>query len=130
LTSLLSRSRFRRRLPLLGETKVDKETECTARRFLDLVQKRYVLAAALLFGSRARSNDGGDRDADIAVVLRGTPGDRTDAAIDMAGIAFDAMLETGILVDPLPLWEDEWNHPERFSNPALLANIRRDGIPL
>jgi len=48
----------------------------------------------------------------------------------MAGIAFDVMLETGVLIDPLPLWEDEWTHPERFSNPALIDNIRRDGIPL
>ncbi|WP_295439097.1 nucleotidyltransferase [uncultured Thiodictyon sp.] len=48
----------------------------------------------------------------------------------MAGIAFDVMLETGVLVDPIPLWEEEWNYPERFSNPALIANIRRDGVAL
>ena len=49
---------------------------------------------------------------------------------ELAGIAFDVMLETGILVSPLPLWEDELRHPERFSNPALIANIKREGLRL
>ncbi len=26
--------------------------------------------------------------------------------------------------------EDEWEHPERFSNPALIENIRREGVRL
>ena len=43
---------------------------------------------------------------------------------------FDVMLETGVLVDALPFWEDEWAHPERFGNPALIQNILRDGVRL
>jgi len=38
----------------------------------------------------------------------------------MAGISFDVMLET----------LDEWNHPERYSNPFLLKNIDMKGIRL
>ena len=109
---------------------MDSQTERTARLFLEQVNARYDVAGAVLFGSRARHTAGGDSDADIAVLLRGTPGLRTDAAMDMAGIAFDVMLETGVLVDPLPLWDDEWTHPERFSNPALIENIRSDGVRL
>jgi hypothetical protein len=48
----------------------------------------------------------------------------------MAGIAFDVLLDTGILVQALPLWRDELTYPERFSNPALIDNIRREGIRL
>jgi hypothetical protein len=48
----------------------------------------------------------------------------------MAGIAFDVMQETGVLVDPLPLWESELKRPESFSNPKLIENIRRDGLKL
>ncbi len=48
----------------------------------------------------------------------------------MADIAFDVMLETGVLVEAIPLWEEEWEHPERFSNPALIENIRREGVRL
>ena len=50
--------------------------------------------------------------------------------MDMAGVAFDLMLETGVLVDALPIWDEEWKHPDVFTNPVLLANIRRDGVPL
>jgi uncharacterized protein len=63
-------------------------------------------------------------------VLEGRSGDRTAAALDMAGIAFDVLLETGVLVEALPLWQDEFNRPERFSNPTLIENIRREGVRL
>ena len=109
---------------------MDTETERTARLFLKLVSDHYELVGALLFGSRARHDGESDSDADIAVLLRGVPGARVDASVAMAGIAFDVMLETGVLIDPVPLWEEEWNHPEQFSNPALIANIRRDGVAL
>ncbi|MBK1650464.1 nucleotidyltransferase domain-containing protein [Rhabdochromatium marinum] len=107
--------------------------EQAARIFLQRVRERYDLSDAWLFGSQARQTAGGDSDADIAVLLRGArgaPGARVDAAVNMAGIAFDVMLETGVLIDPLLLWEDEWAHPERFENPALIANIHRDGMRL
>jgi len=52
------------------------------------------------------------------------------AKLDMADIAFDVLLETGILISPLPIWLDEWEHPESYSNPALLHNIDREGIRL
>jgi hypothetical protein len=45
----------------------------------------------------------------------------------MSGVAFDVMLETGIPIQALPLWEVEFDHPHRFKNPALIANIRREG---
>ncbi|SOR27069.1 putative nucleotidyltransferase domain (fragment) [Methylorubrum extorquens] len=46
----------------------------------------------------------------------------------MAGIAFDVLMETGVLVDPLPLWEDELERRVAFSNPALIDAIWRDGV--
>ena len=109
---------------------MDSATEQTARVFLERVREHYDLAGALLYGSRARQDAGRESDADIAVLLRGASGARGDAALEMAGIAFDVMLETGVLVDAIPFWEDEWTHPEQFANPALIANIRRDGVPV
>ncbi len=112
------------------EETVDSATEQTARLFLQRVREHYDLAGALLYGSRARRDAGRESDADIAVLLRGASGARADAALEMACIAFDVMLETGVLVDAIPFWEGEWDQPERFANPALIANIRRDGVPL
>jgi len=109
---------------------MDTETETSARRFLARIPERYDVAGALLYGSRARGDWDRESDADLAGLLRGPTGDRADAAVELAGLAFDVLLETGILLDPLPLWEDEWDHPERFANPALIAEIRRDGVRL
>jgi predicted nucleotidyltransferase len=83
-----------------------------------------------LFGSRARGTHTAESDADIAVVLEGTTGNRYAVGGDMAGIAFDVMMETGVLVEALPLWADELKRPEAFSNPALIENIRREGLRL
>ena len=63
-------------------------------------------------------------------MLKGTKGNRYAVGSDMAGIAFDVMLETGVLVEALPLWADELKRPETFSNPALIRNIQRDGVRL
>jgi hypothetical protein len=35
------------------------------------------------------------------------------------------MIETGVLVDPLPFWEDGLKRPEQFNNSRLIDNIRR-----
>ena len=106
------------------------ETERTVKMFLARVKDRYRLREAYLFGSRSKGLSGPQSDADIAVLLHGQSGPRADTAVDMAGIAFDVMLETGVLVDAIPFWEEEWEHPERFRNPALIENIRRDGVRL
>jgi predicted nucleotidyltransferase len=109
---------------------LDPDTERAVQVFLQRISSRYDVAGAILFGSRARHNHQSDSDADIAVILHGPRGERVNAAIDMAGIAFDVLLETGVLVEALPLWEDEWEHPQRFNNPILIENIRREGVRL
>ena len=85
----------------------------------------------LAFSAAARvAHTGRDSDVDVAVVLRGSRGDFLATKIAMADIAFDAMLETGLLVEPLPIWSDEWARPETHSNPRLLENIAREGVRL
>jgi predicted nucleotidyltransferase len=110
--------------------KVDSETARAAQFFLRRLAERYPVREAILFGSRARHTHRPDSDADIAVVLDGAHGDRTATALDMAGIAFNVMMETGVMVEALPLWADDLECPGTFHNPRLLEHIRRDGVPL
>lgn len=107
---------------------VDNETAIATRAFIEKVASRYDLAGAILFGSRARKSHRSDSDADVAVLLRVRPGKFVATKLALADLAYDVLLETGIRIQPLPIWEDEWEHPEAYSNPRLLRNIDRDGI--
>lgn len=109
---------------------LDSETEAAARCFLSLIANRYNIAGALLHGSRARVTHRPDSDADLAVILRGEHQHFLSAKLAMADVAFDVLLETDILISPLPIWLDEWKHPENYSNPAVLHTIAAEGIPV
>jgi predicted nucleotidyltransferase len=109
---------------------LDADTARAARLFLASVARNYAVRAAVLFGSRARGGFRPDSDADIAVLLEGPHRLFLATKLELADIAYDVLLETGVHIQPLPLWEEEWEHPETFSNPRLIENIRREGIPL
>jgi predicted nucleotidyltransferase len=109
---------------------IDAATARAAQAFMMRIAPHYPVQQALLFGSRARGTHTAESDADIAIILQGTQGTRATTAIEMAGVAFEVMLETGILVEALPLWVSEWEHPEHFNNPALITTITREGIAL
>jgi predicted nucleotidyltransferase len=96
--------------------------------FVAKLRGRYDISEVIAFGSRARGESRPDSDLDLAIVLKGDRGSFLDTKLDMAGTAFDVLLETGILVRALPLWADDIEHPERFPNPALIRAIARDGI--
>lgn len=109
---------------------IDQDTEEAVRRFLTLIANRYDIAEAIIYGSRVRGTHRPDSDADVAVILRGEHQRFLTAKLEMADIAFDVMLETDIRISPLPIWLDEWEHPENYSNPALLRNINLEGVRL
>jgi predicted nucleotidyltransferase len=109
---------------------IDPATDFAAHAFLERVREHFDVAEAILFGSRARGDFSPDSDADVAVLLRGEPGKFLPTKLEMSDIAYDVLLDTGINVSPLPVWLDEWGHPEAYSNPRLLENIAREGIRL
>lgn len=107
---------------------VDPQTESAVQLFLAAIAPRYAIAGAILYGSRARGTHRPDSDADLAVLLSGEHQSRMPIAIAMADVAYEVLLDTGLNISPLPVWLDEWEHPERFSNPELLASIAREGV--
>ena len=108
---------------------IDPVTAAAVRSFAARIHSTDVLGV-VLFGSRARRSHSPESDADVAVLLRGPHGRRIDVALHFADVAFDVLQETGLLIEAVPLWEDEWAAPETFANPALIANIRREGVRL
>src|ERR1035437_7837832 len=98
--------------------------------FVGKLRGAYDVSQVIMFGSRARGDNRPDSDLDLAVVLSGVRGDFIDTKLDMAWLAFDVLIETGVLVQPFPMWDDDLAHPERFPNPVLIQNIAREGIRL
>jgi predicted nucleotidyltransferase len=111
--------------PFESETKRERDVVLV---FLQKLRGTYDVAEAIMFGSRARGDHRPDSDLDLAIVLGGRRGDLIETKLDMAGIALDVLMETGVLVQPFPLWDGDLAHPERFTNRALIQNISRDGI--
>ena len=110
--------------------RIDAETERAARVFLKRIEDKYPFSDAILYGSRARGDHKPDSDADLAVVLKGEPQRRVGVSGDMAAIAFDVLMETGVMVQGFPLWPHELAYPEAFSNPSLIEYNLREGIHL
>jgi predicted nucleotidyltransferase len=107
---------------------VDNKTGDAVRRFLALIAPNYNIAGAIVFGSRARGTHSDASDADVAVILNGKHQRFLTTKLAMADLAFDVLLDTGINISPLPIWVDEWEQPENYSNPALLRNIANEGV--
>ena len=109
---------------------IDADTLKAIHAFLARVEKSFDVSSAALFGSRARVDHRPDSDVDVAVFLKGPPSQFAKTKLEMADIAYEILLEYGLLIEPLPVWDDERHDAQSYSNPSLLANIEREGIAL
>lgn len=94
--------------------------------FLARVPPELKVEKAVVFGSRARGDNRPDSDADLALVFE--RGNEWPIVGLLAGLAFDVLMETGILVQPVPIASLDWAHPEHFPRPSFLRNVAREGI--
>jgi len=101
-----------------------------ARDFARRVALAWPLQSAMLFGSQARGSAHVGSDTDVAVLLQGHTGDFVTTKLALDDVAYDVLLDSGIRIQPLPIWEGEWAHPDLYSNPRLLENIAREGLAL
>jgi predicted nucleotidyltransferase len=99
------------------------------RLFADAVRRAYGdrLEGLVVFGSRARGSASARSDLDVAVILADERIDRHREKMALADLAYDAIVETGLHVQPWPVSSDEWRHPRSHANPSLVRAMRRDG---
>lgn len=107
---------------------LDKPTRQAVQQFYDIIKSDFPVKDVIVYGSRARGDHRPDSDADVAVLLDGKRLPFVETKLKMSDAAYDVLLDTGINVSPLPVWMDEWENPEAYVNPALLANIAREGV--
>ena len=114
----------------MSDSHIPVHTLTATRAFAKRVAHAYPTQKAILFGSRARGAEHDESDADVAIILKGAVGPFIKTKMAMNDIAYDILQDTGIRIQPLPVWEAEWAHPENYSNPCLLQSIARDGVTL
>lgn len=107
-----------------------QQTIALARDFVTHLPGQYAVAQAILFGSQARGDAHAGSDTDLAIILRGDPKQFIDTKLALADAAYDFLLASGVHIQPLPIWESDWLHPENHANPRLLHNIASEGVPI
>jgi antitoxin ChpS len=95
---------------------VDDADASAVAAFLSKLRGTYDVSQVVMFGSRARGNHRPDSDLDLAVVLNGQRGDFIAVTLDIAGLAFDVLLETCVLV-------------QAFRCGAMISSTR-NGLPI
>jgi predicted nucleotidyltransferase len=108
---------------------LDPDTESAVRKFLALIPADLKIERAILYGSRARGEARPDSDADLALIVANGR-DNWKLVGDLAELAYFVFLDTGILIQPVPISLKNWVNPERFPRPGFLRNVAREGIVL
>lgn len=112
-----------------GREGMTENARAALRLFADAVRSAYGdrLKGLVVFGSRARGSASTRSDLDVAVILADERIDRYREKMALADLAYDAIVETGLHVQPWPVSSDEWQHPQSHANPSLVRAMRRDG---
>lgn len=98
------------------------------RTFLARIPPELKVEKAIVFGSRARGDNRPDSDADLALVFE--RGNEWPMVELLGGLSFDVLMDTGILIQPVPISTFDWAHPERFPRPGCNRSLRKRRQPL
>ena len=88
------------------------------------------LHSIVLFGSRARGDARPDSDADVAVLLEDGHWSFWDEKANLAGIAYEMLIEWGLYIQPWPIAKSAWDEPERHHDSRFVERIKRDARAL
>lgn len=100
--------------------------------FVAVVCARYGarLHSVVLFGSRARGDMRPDSDADVAVILNDANWRFWHEKMELAGLAYDTLINWGLVIQPWPIPLSAWEAPDTHHNPRFVSAIKQDARPL
>lgn len=106
----------------------EDEVSLALKAFAQSVRAKYGtrVKKILLFGSRARGDHRPDSDADVAVVLEDGDWSFWREKMVLGGLAYDQIMDLGVVIQSWPIAASEWFEPERHRNPAFVRDIRRE----
>lgn len=111
-----------------NQREVPQDLRNALRKFLDGAKAIVDYQQALLFGSRARGDARPDSDVDVALIAYGLPEDAYDLSMRLADWSAEVLLETGYVITPVLISGEDWDAPDRYTNPIFLKNIKREGV--
>lgn len=85
---------------------------------------------SILFGSQVDGTATAESDVDLLLVLQGSIDNRLNIQLVLSDLAYDYLVQTDLNISPMVVSQLEWSHPDKFSNPFLLANIKKTGLVL
>jgi predicted nucleotidyltransferase len=91
----------------------------------DLLRRRFPVKRIELFGSKARGDDDAESDIDL-LVLTTRPVDRTEKN-EMMRSLFDLELRREVVITPLIIAEEDWEHG-LYQVLPLRREVERDGV--
>ena len=107
----------------------DPDTETAVRKFMARTPADLPVEQVVLYGSRARGDFSPDSDADVAIILR-YGADDWKLLWTLTGLAYDVFVDTGIMIQRVPVSSRNWADPDSFPRPSFLRNVAREGIQL
>ena len=107
----------------------DPDTETAVHKFMARTPADLPVEQVVLYGSRARGDFSPDSDADVAIILR-YGADDWKLLWTLTGLAYDVFVDTGIMIQPVPVSSRNWADPDSFPRPSFLRNVAREGIQL
>jgi uncharacterized protein len=116
----------------VGGEAVTREQQSALTGFAQVVSERYGsdLEGIYVFGSRARGDHREASDVDVAIVLRGTGWNFWDELLRLVDLSYDALIETGLDIQPWPIAESHWRQPGLHQNPGMVEAAKRDARPI
>ncbi len=99
-------------------------------RFIDGAMGVVSFEKAILFGSRARGVERSDSDVDVALVFDIPQNQVYSLSMRLADLSAEVLLDDGYVITPVLIPLEYWDHPDQYTNPELLRNIKREGIQI